>query len=113
MGEQDFVGKVAIVTGGSMGMGRAVARRLALGGAKLVGCGRRQEAVERAVAGLRGEGLEVCGLAADVGRAEDVRRVVEQAVTGYGGVDVLVNSAGIQRYGTVVDTDESTWDEVF
>lgn len=113
MSEHDFDGKVAIVTGGSLGMGKAAARRLAQGGAKVVVCGRRGDAVDQAVAELRGEGLEVSGLAADVGQAEDVRRVVAEAVSRYGGVDVLVNSAGIQRYGTVVDTDETTWDDVF
>jgi NAD(P)-dependent dehydrogenase (short-subunit alcohol dehydrogenase family) len=113
MSERDFDGKVAIVTGGSLGMGKAAARRLAMGGAKVVICGRRGDAVEQAVTELRGEGLEVSGLAADVGLAADIQRVIERAVTDYGGLDVLVNCAGIQRYGTVVETDEATWDEVF
>ena len=113
MSERDFDGKVAVVTGGSLGMGKAAARRLAQGGAKVVICGRRPEVVEQTVAELRGEGLEVSGLAADVGSAADMHRLIEHAVQTYGGVDVLVNSAGIQRYGTVVDTDEATWDEVF
>jgi NAD(P)-dependent dehydrogenase (short-subunit alcohol dehydrogenase family) len=94
-------------------MGKAAARRLAQGGASVVICGRRAEVVDQTVAELRGEGLEVSGLAADVGSAADMRRLIEHAVQSYGGVDVLVNSAGIQRYGTVVDTDEATWDEVF
>ena len=111
--EQDFAGKVAVVTGGSLGMGKAAARRLARGGAAVVICGRRQDAVDGTVAELRGEGLEVGGVAADVGRADDVQHLIAHAVQTYGGVDVLVNSAGIQRYGTVVDTDEATWDEVF
>ncbi len=113
MGERDFDGKVAVVTGGSLGMGKATARRLAQGGAQVVICGRRTGAVEEAIAEFRGEGLEVVGSAANVGRAEDVRRLIARAATTYGGVDVLVNCAGIQRYGTVVDTDEATWDEVF
>ena len=112
-GERDFVGKVAVVTGGSLGMGKVAARRLAQGGAGVVICGRRQEVVESTAAEFRGEGLEVAGIAADVGRAEDVNRLIAHAVATFGGVDVLVNSAGIQRYGTVVDTDEATWDEVF
>ena len=111
--ERDFAGKVAVVTGGSLGMGKASARRLAQGAAAVVICGRRPDVVDRAMAELRDEGLEVAGMAADVGRAADVHRVVDFAVATYGGVDVLVNSAGIQRYGTVVDTDETTWDEVF
>src|SRR5215217_5120275 len=110
MPELDFEGKVAVVTGGSLGMGWAAARRLAQGGADVVICGRRADKVESAVAGLRAEGLEVTGLAADVSLAADVEKVIQSAVKAYGGVDVLVNSAGIQRYGTVVDTDEFTWD---
>jgi NAD(P)-dependent dehydrogenase (short-subunit alcohol dehydrogenase family) len=113
MTERDFDGKVAVVTGGSLGMGKAAARRLARGGARVAICGRRPDAVEQTVAELRGEGLEVRGRPADVGKAEDVRGLIEFAVRTYGGVDVLINSAGIQRYGTVVETDEATWDEVF
>lgn len=113
MPDLDFDGKVAVVTGGSLGMGWAAARRLAQGGASVVICGRRADKVESAIAGFRAEGLEVTGLAADVSVAADIENVIQAAVTAYGGVDVLVNSAGIQRYGTVVDTDEFTWDEVY
>ena len=106
----DFAGKVALVTGGSLGIGRAAARRLAQGGASVALCGRRPNEVERAVAELRDEGLEVAGVAADVTIASDLEGLVAIAVERYGGVDVLVNSAGIQTYGTVVETDEATWD---
>lgn len=108
----EFAGKVAIVTGGSSGIGLAAARRLATGGAAVVICGLPPEQVEQTVAELRGEGLEVQGLAADVASSADVRRLVEHTVETFGAVDVLVNSAGIQRYGTVVDTDEEVWDRV-
>jgi NAD(P)-dependent dehydrogenase (short-subunit alcohol dehydrogenase family) len=113
MTTMEFPGKVAIVTGGSLGMGKACARLLAERGAAVVLCGRRQEPVDAAVAEIRAAGLTVSGLAVDVGAAADVERLVGFAVSTYGGVDILVNSAGIQRYGTVVDTDEATWDEVF
>ncbi len=108
-----FDGKVAIVTGGSLGMGKASARLLAERGAAVVLCGRRQEPVDEAVADMRAAGLTVSGHAVDVGVSADVERLVAFAVSEYGGVDIVVNSAGIQRYGTVVDTDEATWDEVF
>ncbi len=113
MTEQEFMGKVALVAGGSLGMGRAAAERLATGGASVVICGRRAEPVASAVAELRGAGQEVTGVTANVASAADMKRFVDTAVATYGGVDILVNSAGIQRYGTVVDTDEATWDEVF
>jgi NAD(P)-dependent dehydrogenase (short-subunit alcohol dehydrogenase family) len=110
MGE--FEGKVAVVTGGSLGIGLAAARRLAAGGASVVLCGHDDASVENALAELRDAGFDVDGRRADVASADDVDGLVRLAVERYGGIDVLVNSAGIQRYGTVVDTSEELWDEV-
>ena len=110
MGELD--GKVAVVTGGSLGMGRAAARRLAQGGAAVVMCGGPAGPGEEAGAALRGEGREVAGIEADVADAAAMRRLAALAMERYGGIDILVNSAGIQRYGTVVDTEEEEWDHV-
>jgi len=110
---QEFVGKVAIVAGGSLGIGLATARRLGQAGAAVVVCGRRSAAVEEAVSKLRADGLMAEGIPADVGSDRDVARLVAFTVEHLGGVDILVNSAGIQRYGDVVETDEATWDEVF
>ncbi len=108
----EFSDKVAIVAGGALGIGRASARRLALGGASVVVCSDREEQIREAIEEFRKETLEVVGIAADVRVAAEVKRLIDFAVEAYGGVDVLVNSAGVQRYGTVVDTDEETWDEV-
>jgi NAD(P)-dependent dehydrogenase (short-subunit alcohol dehydrogenase family) len=108
----EFSGKVAIVAGGALGIGRAAARKLAAGGASVVICSDREDQVERTVEELRGEDLEVRGTRADVTSAADMRSLVDFAVDLYGGVDVLVNSAGVQRYGTVVETEEEVWDEV-
>ncbi|GAA3543578.1 glucose 1-dehydrogenase [Nonomuraea rosea] len=100
----EFAGKVALVTGGSMGIGRAVVDRLAAGGASVVFCG-----VDKA-AELDSE--HVTGVIADVRRAGDMRDLVDLAVTRYGGLDIVVTCAGVQRYGTVEDTPEEVWDEV-
>jgi NAD(P)-dependent dehydrogenase (short-subunit alcohol dehydrogenase family) len=108
----EFDGKVAVVAGGSLGMGRATARRLAGGGAAVVLCGHDDASVEDALAELRAAGLEVDGKRADVTSSAEVEGLVRLAAERYGGVDILVNSAGIQRYGTVVDTPEELWDEV-
>jgi NAD(P)-dependent dehydrogenase (short-subunit alcohol dehydrogenase family) len=105
-------GKVAVVTGGSLGIGRATARRLAQEGAAVVLCGHDESSVEEALAELRGAGLEVDGRRADVTSSAEMDGLVRLAAERYGGVDILVNSAGIQRYGTVVDTSEELWDEV-
>jgi NAD(P)-dependent dehydrogenase (short-subunit alcohol dehydrogenase family) len=108
----ELTGKVAVVAGGSLGIGRACARRLAADAAAVVLCGHDDASVEDAVGELRGEGLEVQGRRADVRSAAEVEALVRLAVKSYGGVDVLVNSAGIQRYGDVVETPEEVWDEV-
>ena len=108
----EFSGKVAIVAGGALGIGRATARRLAQDEALVVICSDREDQVERAVKELREQGLEARGLRADVTSPADMKRLVDFTVENYGGVDILVNSAGIQRYGTVVETEEAAWDEV-
>lgn len=108
----EFSGKVAIVAGGALGIGLSAARRLAQDDASVVICSDREDQVERATNDLRGEGFEVRGIRADVTSSADVTRLVAFAAETYGGVDILVNSAGVQRYGTVVETEENVWDEV-
>ena len=108
----EYSGRVAIVAGGALGIGRAAARKLATEDASVAICSDREDQVEEALAVLREEGLEVSGRRADVTSSADMKRLMEFATETYGGVDVLVNSAGVQRYGTVVETEEEVWDEV-
>jgi NAD(P)-dependent dehydrogenase (short-subunit alcohol dehydrogenase family) len=108
----DFAGKVAVVAGGSLGIGKAAAARLAKGGAAVFICGDVDGPVAATVEELRSEGLNVHGVTADIADAADVERLIRQAEDVAGGIDILVNSAGIQRYGTVVDTTEEEWDRV-
>ncbi len=110
---EEFAGRIAVVAGGSLGIGRAAVERLAGGGAAVTLCGRRQDAVDEAVSAIRDAGGTVEGIAADVSMMDGARTLIQRTVERFGGVDILVNSAGIQRYGTVVETDEATWDEVF
>lgn len=110
--EREFAGKVAIVAGGSLGIGRAAAIRLAAGGAQVVVAARRQEAIDNAVAAIHTVGGEAVGFAADVSEEAGAQRVVAAAVDAFGGIDVLVNSQGIQRYGTIEETDLALWNEV-
>ncbi len=107
----DLAGKVAVVTG-ALGIGLAAARKLAADGASVVLCSDRENQAKEAVATLRYEGLEVSGMRANVTSSADMETLTGFAVESYGGVDVLVNAAGVQRYGTVVDTVEEVWDEV-
>ena len=110
MGE--FDGKVAVVTGGSLGIGRAAVRRLASAGAAVVFCGHEADSVRDTEESLRAEGLAVTGRVADVTSWPAMHGLIAGAVDRHGGLDVLVTSAGIQRYGTVEETPRELWDEV-
>lgn len=105
-------GKVAIVTGGGAGIGLASSEKLAREGAAVVVCSDREDQARQAAGRLREEGLEVEGMRGDVTSSADMKALVDFTVENYGGVDVLVNSAGVQRYGTVTETEEEVWDEV-
>ncbi len=107
-----FSDRTAIVTGGSKGIGRAAALRLARGGASVAICGIKRDPIDETLSLAREEDLRIEGRVADVSDAEAVSSLVDFTRKQYGEVDILVNSAGIQRYGTVVETDESVWDEV-
>lgn len=109
---EDLRGKVALVTGGGAGIGHAAARKLAHEGARVVLCSDCEDQVQQTVARLQNDGLGVEGMRADVTSSRDMEGFIDFAVETYRQVDILVNSAGIQRYGTVVDTDEDLWDEV-
>lgn len=98
----EFDGKVALVTGGSLGIGKAVVDRLASAGASVVYCGMEAPF----------EGERVTGVVADVRDAGRMRDLVELAETRYGGLDIVATCAGVQRYGTVEDTPVEVWDEV-
>jgi NAD(P)-dependent dehydrogenase (short-subunit alcohol dehydrogenase family) len=105
-------GKVAIVTGGGAGIGLAAAEKLAREGASVVICSDREDQTQHAAGGLREGDLEVRGIMGNVTSSADMKGLIDFAVEAYGGVDVLVNSAGVQRYGTVTETEEDVWDEV-
>jgi NAD(P)-dependent dehydrogenase (short-subunit alcohol dehydrogenase family) len=105
----DFTGKTVLVTGGSLGMGRACAERFAKGGANVVVFAVDEASTTQAVGEL---GPNAIGCVGDVRRSADMAAAVDKAVETFGGLDILVCSAGIQRYGTVVETPEDVWDDV-
>jgi NAD(P)-dependent dehydrogenase (short-subunit alcohol dehydrogenase family) len=109
---QEFTGKIAIVTGGSLGIGYAAAKRLAEAGASVVICGSREVVVKESASQLQLEGLPVRGYKADVRSAQEMEQLIQFATEQFGGLDILVNSAGVQRYGDAVETSEEVWNEV-
>jgi NAD(P)-dependent dehydrogenase (short-subunit alcohol dehydrogenase family) len=111
----DLSGKVAIVTGGSRGIGHAAATALGAAGAKLVLASRKPEPLELAATQIReATGAEVIGVPAHTGDEEAVNRVVERAVAEFGGVDILVNNAATNpHFGPILSSDDSHWDKTW
>ena len=109
----DWTGRVVFVTGGSQGIGGAVSELFGARGASVGVCGLEADRVERTVAAIRDRGGEALAVPADVSDKRSIGAAVAATVERYGRLDALATCAGIQRYGTVVDTDEATWDEVF
>jgi 3-oxoacyl-[acyl-carrier protein] reductase len=104
-------GKVAIVTGGSRGIGRAVAKTLAREGAKVVVNYIRASAeASRVVEEIRKAGGSAVPVMADVSQRDQAQSLVDETVKAFGRVDILVNNAGIRTEGTVLDTTEEDWD---
>jgi 3-oxoacyl-[acyl-carrier protein] reductase len=104
-------GMVAIVTGGSKGIGLAIARAFLDRGMQVTITGRNPLDLERAQNLLSG-GADVLTVAADVRIPDDAQRAVDETVARFGGLDVLVNNAGIGRFANVADMSIETWREV-
>lgn len=112
--------KVAVVTGGTFGIGKAIAFTLARRGYAVVACGLESKQIssiaECAIPALneeaKSQSLDIAFLEADVSVAKDIARVVDFALGTHGHIDGLVNNAAIGPLGTVLDTDEDTWDRI-
>lgn len=109
----ELEGKVALITGASKGIGEAMARGLAEFGAKVVVSSRKADAVELVAESFRADGLEASGIAANMGRIEDIEALVDQVVGVYGGLDILINNAATNPvYGPIQQTDERAFDKI-
>lgn len=110
---QRFVGKVAIVTGSSYGIGYSVAKRLAIEGAKVIIASRKKDNIEKAANELRSEGLDVTGVVCHVSNSEDRIKLFKEAER-LGGLDIIMMNAGVNPSVTpVLETPESAWDKTF
>ena len=105
-------GKVAVVTGGSRGIGRAVATVLAREGAVITLCARDRVLLEKVAAELESSGAQALAVQADVTRASEVEQMIGACVERFGQVDILVNNAGITRDNLLLRMKDEEWDAV-
>jgi len=111
-GGKPLAGRIAVVTGGTRGIGLAIARALAEDGASVVVSGRDAGRLDSAVKELETLGAPALGVAADQSKREDCDRLVDAAKERFGRIDVLVNNAGITRDQLLVRMKDDDWDQV-
>jgi NAD(P)-dependent dehydrogenase (short-subunit alcohol dehydrogenase family) len=105
-------GKIALVTGGSEGIGKGIARVLAQEGCDLAICARRKETLEATAAELRKEtGRDILAITADLTKAEDAKNFIDTAAKHFGRIDILVNNAGSAAGGTIEFLTEEHWEQ--
>ena len=105
-------GKVALITGASRGIGLAIARSLAVLGAKIALCARDAERLETAAGGLKQAGASVVAIPTDVRRADEIVHLVRATEQSLGPIEILVNNAGIGYFAPVQEASEAEWDAV-
>ncbi len=104
--------RVAVITGGAIGIGAAIGRLFAGEGARVALIDRDVERGEETCRSIRGQGKDCAFYGADVSKADQVARAARQILAHFTRIDILVNNAGIWRPGRVIDLDEETWDSV-
>jgi len=110
----DLKGKVAVVTGASKGIGVAVAKSLAAAGASVVvNYASSREGADKVVAEIAAEGGKAVAVHGDVSKPADVQRLFAETKKAFGGVDVLVNNAGVYRFGALEDVTEQEYRRQF
>jgi NAD(P)-dependent dehydrogenase (short-subunit alcohol dehydrogenase family) len=107
-----FSDQVAVITGGAKGIGKAAAEAFSSRGARVALVDLDSTEGEKTRGKIEEGGGDAFFVEADVSNASDAERAVKEAVARFGRIDFLVNSAGVQRYGDVVETPEQVWDEV-
>jgi 3-oxoacyl-[acyl-carrier protein] reductase len=108
----DFKGQFGIVTGGTRGIGKAIAQKLAREGVNLIVAARTLVSAHEVAASLSKQNVRVIGMKLDVSNAEEVETVFEAARKEFGRIDILVNNAGITKDGLLMRMKEDAWDTV-
>src|SRR5258708_10299984 len=105
-------GKVAIISGASRGIGEAIAHTYARAGAKVVLASRKIDGLAAVASAIKDEGGDATAIAAHMGDQNAIRQLVEQEITAYGGVDIVVNNAATNpHFGPLLTSEESMWDK--
>lgn len=105
-------GKIAIITGGTRGIGFETARIFAKNGAKVIIFGSRKETVNKAINELKSDGLEVAGYWPNLNDYDDIQKTIDQIVTDYGRIDILVNNAGISANQPIENTTPEDFNKI-
>lgn len=107
-----LAGKVALVTGGGTGIGKAIAMAFAREGARVAIAGRRPDKLEEAVREVESRGGEAMAVTCDVSKGKDAEKAVQETAKRFGKLSVLVNNAGVLKVATVEGTSEEEWDQL-
>lgn len=108
----DLTGRVAIISGGSMGLGRQMAEGLAEMGANLVLCARKKDRCEAAAESLRSLGVQTLALECDVKDKSAIGEVIQKTLTKFGRIDILINNAGVSWGASIEEMTLEQWDKV-
>lgn len=108
----DLTGRVALVTGGSKGLGRAIAGALARAGADVAITSRTQSDLDAVAAELRQSGRRALAVCGDVTEEDSIGALVERVLAEFGQIDILVNNAGVEGVGAIVEMEAAQWDNV-